>query len=344
MKISERKWCILQSIINDFIQSAEPVGSRTLSKKYNLGISAATIRNEMSDLEEMGYLKQPYTSAGRVPCDKAYRLYVDNLSNVYKIPNNQKVIINERLINNYLEFEKTIERASKLLSEMTNLTCFALSPQFNKNSLEQIKLIPIDANKVLLMILSQSGVNNTVLRVNCDFTNNALEQISKLLTNKYHGNNLSDLLKHNIINDLQKELYSFNNILKIIMPNILNTLEDMLNVELYLEGITKIFNLPEYNDIGKAKEFIEMLSQKDYITNILVNRNDGIDITIGKENEDNDMQDCSIITATYRINGQTVGKLGVIGPTRMDYDKVISVVDYMTNNLTNIFKINNVNK
>lgn len=340
MDLSERKLRILQAIVDDFIRSCEPIGSRTLSKKYNMGISPATIRNEMSDLEELGYLKHPHTSAGRVPSDKAYRLYVDNLMEKYVLTNEQKTVISEKLTQNLIELDKTVEKAARLLSQMTNLTSFALTPKLDENKLKSINLLPVDETNVVLMIVTESGnVSNTVLKLNVPYTQDKLSILSKVLTYNYKGKSLSNILKQDIIKDFETDIDAMNKIVEKVMPNFINTLENMLNVELYMDGITNIFAIPEYNDIEKAKIFLEMLNHKEHLTDILIKRDDGIIVTIGNENIDLDMRDCSLITATYTINGQFAGKLGVIGPTRMKYDKITSIIEYMTENISNTFKI-----
>lgn len=341
MDLSERKLKILQAIIDDFIHSAEPVGSRTLSKKYNLGISPATIRNEMSDLEEQGYIKQPHTSAGRIPSDKAYRLYVDKLMEKYVLSDQQKVIIGKKIMDNLVELDSTIEHASKILSNLTNLTSFAITPKNDENILKYIKLIQIDRHSLMLMIVTETGnVNNTLLKIDNSYTEENLNVLSKVLTYNYKGKTLSTITKMEIIRDFEEDIETMSKIMSNVMPNFLSTLESMLNVHLYMDGLTNIFSLPEYYNIEKAKEFLEMLNQKEHLTEVLMNRDSGVVITIGQENADTEMKDCSLITATYSINGKTVGKLGVIGPTRMKYSKITSIIEYMTDNLSNAFKLN----
>lgn len=340
MDLSERKLKILHAIISDFIHSAEPVGSRTLSRKYSMGISPATIRNEMSDLEEMGYLTHPYTSAGRVPSAKAYRLYVNDLMERYELPEDEKRMIAKKLNTNLTELDKTIEHAANLLSELTNLTSFAITPKQDEDKLKYIKILPVDQNTVVLMIVSESGkVSNTSLKLRVTYDEEKLSLLSKVMTYNYRGKTLSKILTMDIIRSFESDIEALSRLAEFIMPNFLTTLENMLNVDLYLEGLTKIFSIPEYNDIEKAKLFLEMVNQKKYFTDVLVNRDSGVIITIGDENTEKIMHDCSLITATYRINGKLVGKLGVIGPTRMKYDEVTSVIEYMTENLSNAFQL-----
>ncbi|MEG0924252.1 MAG: heat-inducible transcriptional repressor HrcA [Anaerovoracaceae bacterium] len=340
MELTERKLKILQAIIGDYVKSAEPVGSRTLSKKFELGISPATIRNEMADLEEMGFLTHPHTSAGRVPSDKAYRLYVNDMMQKKELSQSEKNVIAERLKSNISEFEKTIQRAASLLSEITNLTSFAMSPTQSEETIRFVNLLPVDNNTVVLMIVSDSGkVSNTALRLKVPYTEESLQLLSKNMTYNYKGKKLSEVLRNNIIENFETDIEAMSKLAANIMPNFLKTLEDMLNVNLYMDGLTNIFSIPEYNDIDKAKSFLELLNKKDDFTRKIVEREDGVIVTIGEENPDDLMHDCSLITATYHIDGKLVGKLGVIGPTRMKYGEVTSLIEYMTDNLSHTFGI-----
>jgi len=340
MGLTERKLRILQAIISDFINSAEPVGSRSLSRKLEMGISPATIRNEMSDLEEMGYLTHPHTSAGRVPSDKAYRLYVNSLMERYVLPEKEKKIIAEKLTANFSELDKTIAHAAALLSELTNLTSFALTPKLDENRLKYINLLPVDENTVVLMIVTEAGkVSNTAVKLKVPYETDKLEFLAKAMTVNYKGRTLSDILTLNIIRNFESDIEAMSRLAANIMPNFMHTLEDMMNVELYMDGLTNIFNIPEYNNIDRARMFLEMINKKKELTNVLINRDSGVIITIGQENPDQMMQDCSLITATYCVNGQCVGKLGVIGPTRMNYGEVTSIIEYMTENISKTFRI-----
>lgn len=340
MDLTERKLKILQAIISDYVKTAEPVGSRTLSKKYDLGISPATIRNEMADLEEMGYLTHPHTSAGRVPSDAAYRLYVNALMEKKELSNEEKNIIAQRLSSNMHEFEKTIEHAAKVLSEITDLTSFALTPSQNEDALRFINLLPVDENTVVMMIVAESGkISNKVIHLNVPYSEENLQLLAKAMTYNYKGRSISEVLTDNIIENFHTDIAAMSGLAKDVMPNFMKTLEDMLNVRLYMEGLTNIFDIPEYSDLKKAKSFIEMLSQKEDFTRKLLERDDGMIVTIGTENADDIMNDCALITASYHVDGKMVGKIGVIGPTRMRYSEVTSIIEYLTDNLSNTFKL-----
>lgn len=340
MDLTERKLKILQAIVGDFIYSAEPVGSRTISRKYDMGVSAATIRNEMSDLEDMGFLTHPHTSAGRIPSDKAYRLYVNSLMKKYELPEEEKQAIEKEISENMTELDKTIQHASNLLSRLTNLTAFAMTPNQDENKLKYVNILPVDERTVVLMIVAESGkVTNTAVRLKSQYDPKTLELLSKVLTHNYRGRSLSSILTLDIIKDLESDIVSMGKVAENIIPSFISTLESMLNVDLYIDGLENIFSIPEYNDINKAKVFMNMVSRKQELTKLLMNRESGVIVTIGNENDDDIMKDCSLITATYCVDGHCVGKLGVVGPTRMKYDEVTSVVEFLTQNLNSAFKL-----
>lgn len=340
MDLSERKLKILSAIIGDYVKTAEPVGSRTLSKKPELGYSPATIRNEMADLEELGYLTHPHTSAGRVPSDKAYRLYVNALMDKKELSREEKKLIAARLRGDVNEFEKTIEHAASLLSEITNLTSFAITPKQTDDVLKYINLLPVDEDTVILMIVSESGkVNNRAIKMSVPYTEENLKLLSKNMTYNYKGKTISQALTNNIIANFETDIIAMSGLAEDLMPNFMKTLEDMLNVNLYMEGLTNIFDIPEYSDVSKARHFIEMLSKKEEMTRKLIEREEGITISIGEENSEDELQDCSLITASYSIDGRLVGKIGVIGPTRMKYEEVTSIIEYLTDNLNNAFRL-----
>ena len=338
MDLSERQLQILQAIITDYVENAEPVGSRSIAKKYDLGVSPATIRNEMSDLEEMGYLTHPHTSAGRVPSDKAYRLYVNDLMKKKNLSAKDKRMINDRLSASRDEFDRTIRHAAELLSEITHLASFAMTPATNEETISFIRLLPVDTRTLILMIVGESGsVTNTTLRLKVPYTQESLDLLSKNMTVTYKGRTLDDVLKSEIIEDVGSDIEALSALKGNVMPSFLKTLEDMLNVNLYMEGMTNIFNLPEYSSIDRARDFLELFAQKDWFTQKMLARDDGVVVTIGNENAK--MKDCTLITASYHVDGKLVGKIGVIGPTRMKYDEVTSIMEYLTNNLSESFRL-----
>jgi len=340
MDLVERKLKILQAIITDFIDTAQPIGSRTIAKKYDLGISSATIRNEMADLEEMGYLVQPHTSAGRIPSDLGYRVYVDNLMQLYEIANKQKQIIRELLFNKIIEMDELLHQASLLLSQLTNLTSIGLSPQFKKSRIKNIKLIQIDEKKVLLVLVSNTGIVKNIILRSDGICQNTLDRISNLLQIELKNLTIEDI-NDEVINKLKKQIFEYEATIDRLIPVLKDTFREIEGVDLYCDGITNIFDLPEYTDVNKAKQFLSTIEKKDLMIKLLLNnRDDDICIKIGSENSLEEVKDCSIITATYKLNGKTIGSIGVIGPTRMDYSKVIPTIKCITNTLTEIFTNN----
>ncbi|XVG94869.1 heat-inducible transcriptional repressor HrcA [Eubacteriales bacterium KG127] len=340
MELSERKLKILQAIISDYIMTAEPVGSRTLSKKYQLGISPATIRNEMSDLEDLGFLTHPHTSAGRVPSDKAYRLYVNELMGKQEITESEKQIIAQQLRSDVNEFDKTIRKAARLLSDITSLASFVMTPSQEENKLEFVKILPVDNNTVVMMIVAENGrISNTTLRLDEAYTEEYLSILSKNITYRFKGQTLSQVLRQNIIETFASDLSAMNKLEEFIMPDFMRTLEEMLDVNLYMDGLSNIFDIPEYSDIGRAREFLRLFDDKEALTKTIMNRDEGVVITIGDENQSENLQDYSLITATYSVDGHTVGKIGVIGPKRMKYGEITSIVKYLTENINDTFSL-----
>ena len=339
MGLDDRKTKILRAIIHSYITSAEPIGSRTISKKYDLGVSSATIRNEMSDLEDLGYLTQPHTSAGRIPSDKAYRLYVNQLLLGRNFTLGNKEIIKKSLLDEIGEMEQVLQNAAKILSNITNYTSLVIAPQINQSKLKHIQLIPVDESKVLVVIVTESGVvKNSILRFNNNFTYDDLSKISNLLNDKLRGKIIGKI-GNDIIESLVEEMFLYRNMLNNIIPVINKSVEDINTNNLYSDGITNIFNFPEYNDIAKAKSFLSFIEDKNSVFQMLLNSGfKEIEIKIGTENNYEEIKECSLITATYSFKGKTIGKIGVIGPTRMDYSKVISVVKSIATNLSDIIE------
>ncbi len=338
MELNDRKLKILQAVVADFINSAEPIGSRTLSKRDDIDVSPATIRNEMSDLEEMGYLTHPHTSAGRVPSDKAYRLYVDELMSHSELSPEEKEVIREKLDEGSEELDKTLEHASKVLSEMTNLVSFAVTPR-EENKIKYINFLPVDESSVVLMIVCENGrVSNTAIRVNCPYTEDNLTLMSKVATHNYSGQSVSTILTQDIMEEFERDLPQLSAMSSSVVPGFVKTLEKMLDVDLYVNGYKNVFALPEFNDIEKVKDVYDIVTNKDQFSQVLVNRDNGLVVTIGDENSP-DLKDFALITADYRVNGKMVGRLGVLGPKRMKYDEVTSVIKYITDNMNETFEI-----
>ena len=332
MKLNERKLNILKAIVKDYIDTAEAVGSRTISKKYDLGISAATIRNEMADLEELGYLIQPHTSAGRVPSEKGYKLYVNTLMSQSELSDEEKLLIEQCINKNINHVKDLIQETSKLLSMMTNYTTVAVANNVaNQSVIRHIQLVSMNDNEILLIVVTDNGdIKNANLSTNIYLDQSKLNIISDRLTGKLCGKNITDL-DDRLIAFIKYEISEYSSLIDQLMAALnFDVSEEELSYT--LSGATNIFNYPEFNDILKAKSFLNMIEKKETIESMIKSKGiqkDNINIVIGSDNECEMAQDYSVVTATYNIDKDLVGKISFIGPTRMDYARVYAIINYM---------------
>lgn len=331
MFLDDRKRRILQAIIDDYIGTAEPIGSRTIAKKYELGLSSATIRNEMADLEEMGYLAQPHTSAGRIPSDKGYRLYVDHLMKVSELSLEDIDNIRNAMGVHINELSQLIRHASMIMSRITKYTSMAATPQMKKSVLKAIQVVPIEPGKALVIVVTNAGVvRNNLTKISETVSPENLIKISSIVNEKLSGLTIEQI-NLPVIMDIEKQI----DVSKEILIPILSGVADCINLiddpEVYLDGVTNILNYPEFRDVVKAKEFLSLLDEKDVLSRLLSGNKEstGINIQIGNENELDEIKDCSLVTATYSVGDFVLGSIGVIGPTRMEYSRVISSMNYI---------------
>ena len=331
MKLDARKQKVLEAIVIDYIATAEPVGSRTIARKYNLGVSPATIRNEMADLEEMGLIEQPHTSAGRIPSDTGYRYYVDCLMKRAIIAEEVQALIERAFQTKIKQLEDLIQIVGKVLSQITNCTALVLAPQIGKSTLQLIQLMLIEPGKALVVIVTDSGrIENKVLEIPENLTKEDLELVSKILNDKFKGISLNEW-KQIMLRDLYSQLITQKKVLTLILELIDTILTVDNEDKVYLGGTLNILNQPEFKDVTKVRNLFELLEKEDVLRELLKdNSGDEVTVRIGTENKYEVMQDCSIITATYRLNGEVIGTIGVLGPTRMHYSKAVSIVEYLT--------------
>jgi heat-inducible transcriptional repressor len=341
VELDGRKLKILQAIIDDYIATAVPIGSRTISKKYDIGYSSATIRNEMSDLEEMGFLDQPHTSAGRVPSQKAYRLYVDHMIKGLPLSDTESRMVKAYFNMRLGEVESILKCATRALSDLTNYTSVALVPESKTVSIQHVHLIPIGSGRVLVVVVTDAGVvKDLVIRVPEDVSLSLLDHISRLLTAELAGKSPQDIQA--VAAELQSrrtaEYYLFvDDILEGLNQEL--TQRQQEGPDMVLEGVRNILNFPEYSDVEKAKHFLELFESKNPLAGVLARMADmEFSVKIGDENEVEELKSCSVITAMYRIGDKGIGTLGVIGPVRMNYQRVISVLNYIGGSLSMIFK------
>ncbi|MDY0234643.1 MAG: heat-inducible transcriptional repressor HrcA [Gudongella sp.] len=342
--LDERKLKVLYAIIESYITSAEPIGSRTISKDYNLGVGSATIRNEMSDLEEMGYLIKTHSSSGRIPSDKGYRLYVDNLSELKDDKNDfkKKYDIKKILEEESKEIEQLILNSSRLLSQITSYTSLALSPKQKESKIRHIQLLPIDKNQILLIIVNESGViKNTIFHMEDSIPDEQLNRITNMLNIKLKNRSFYEIDKK-LNEELFRDFNQFKGMIEEIIPIIGKSIGSMDTIELYSDGLTRLLNFPEYRDIDRVKSIISFIEDKNQLMDLLLmdNKDKDIDITIGTENIYVPVRECSIITATYKLDGETLGKIGIIGPTRMNYLKLTKTLKIFSENISEIINNN----
>lgn len=339
MSLNERKIQILQAIINDYIETAEPVGSRTIAKKYNLGISSATIRNEMSDLEEMGFILQPHASSGRIPSDLGYRLYVDHLMQKKELGSEEQRYLQSVIARNVGQIDYLLEETAKALSALTNYTTIISEPVSRRTCIKQIRLLPLDSTAVLLVIATEDNfIKNHVIQMGEAPEEERIFDIGLCLNQVLQGYSLQDI-DTSVINRLRTELYEYREMVPHILKAIESTMRSAEKVQVHMSGTKNILAFPEFSDIQKAKSLFQTLEEKDVLVTLLESgRSNDIQILIGSENSVQGMKDCSVITATYKMSDDTRGTIGIVGPTRMDYSQVVSVLHGMVSNMEKVLK------
>jgi heat-inducible transcriptional repressor len=327
--LAEREKQVLEAIILDYIQTAEPVGSRTVAKKLKMELSPATIRNVMADLEEMSLLVQPHTSAGRVPTDRAFRYYVDSLLEVRALNRFSRDRI-ETGLGEKLDLNEMMRRASSLLSALSKQTGVVLAPRFGSTIFKHVEFIKLQEKKVLVLIVSKMGeVQNKVIEADEAMNQDELDKYSKYLTEIMGGLTLVEA-KRKITEELKKEKVLFDKLMYRALLLSQKALEDEEGGNIYIEGRTNLMQLPEFADLEKIRILLMAFEEKTKLVKLLDKAlaAHGIQIFIGAENELREMRDCTVITAPYSRENYTLGTLGVIGPTRMDYCTIIPLVGY----------------
>lgn len=329
--LSKRKKLILRAVIDDYIKTAEPIGSRSVSKRHELSLSSATIRNEMADLEELGYLEQPHTSAGRVPSDLGYRFYVDQLMEV-KLPTFQEIeSIRSALEIQINELSQLIKQASNVMSRITRYTSMAMAPRMKKETLKAIQVVPIEQGRALVIGVTNAGiVKNVMVNISKDIRPETLIRVSNILNEKLSGLTI-ECLDIDKVKEIGEELGMAYDLLSPVIKGVIDCIRQIDVSEVYLNGATNILNYPEFSNIVKAKEFLLMLDEKELLQRLLddVTSNKIININIGHENKLDEVKDCTLILTSYKIGKSVTGTLGIIGPTRMNYSKVISSINYI---------------
>ncbi len=334
--LSERKEQILRSVVVNYIKTAEPVGSRTVARSHPGGLSSATIRNEMADLEEMGYLVQPHTSAGRIPSQLGYRYYVDNLMDLNDLSEEVEEKISSSLSAGKMrEIEQIIINSTRVLSSATNQTSLIMGPQFKKSAFHQLRILPLDEKRGLVVLITDTGfIKNKVIDFQHQLSQSELQQVVSYLNQKLYGLTI-DQVTTSLINELKRDLFRRLEILEQAFILLEESLKEEKQIRVFLGGTTNILNQPEFKDVDKIRRMLNLFEQEPLLFKILEDNSSENDIVvrIGSENEFEDIKECTLITGTYRIHDKTLGTLGVLGPTRMDYGKVISVMRRLVDEL-----------
>ena len=337
--MDERKQRILRAIIEDYVKSAEPVGSRTIAKNYNLGISPATVRNEMSDLEEMGYIIQPHTSAGRIPSDKGYRFYVDQLI----LQNETQVSeMKEYVIEKTERMEKVLQQVVKLLATNTNYATMITSPSISGTKVKFIQLSAVDSEQILAVIVMEGNiVKNKIIRISEPLDNETLLKLNMLLNTTLNGIPFEQI-NLGLITRLKDQAGAYGNIISEVLDAIATALKEDEDLEVYTSGANNLIKYPELFDSGSAGELLSAFEEKQALAEMLTDElkdaaGTGIQVYIGSESSNSKIKDCSIVTASYDLGEGMQGKIGIIGPKRMDYENVMKSLKVIKGQLDEVF-------
>ncbi len=342
MELNDREKNILRYIIQQFILTASPVGSRNITKKYDIGLSPASVRNIMADLEDSGFIDHPHTSAGRIPTDKGYRFYVDSLMNIQKLQNSEKGKISKSLDKTRNETDELINITSALLSSITNQLAYVTYPKIDSGTLEKLQIISLTSTRILVVISIKSGFVKTItLELQSSIKSSQTEYIQNILNERLSGLKLNEI--RTTFGERMRDIKSDEQpIIRLFLDSVDKIFKEDRPVDKYvITGAKNIIRQPEFDDPGKFQSIIELIEDRDVIVHILEksseNAADQVYISIGSENDDSKLKEYSYITREYQI-GDISGTLGIIGPKRMEYSKIIAIVDYTAKILSNIFR------
>lgn len=340
MQLDDRKYKILQAIIRNYLETGEPVGSRTISKDTDLNLSSATIRNEMADLEELGYILQPHTSAGRIPSDKGYRLYVDRM-----MEDKEREVeeMKESLLQKEDKMDHLLKQAAKLLANNTEYAAMISSPQYHRNKLKFIQLSRVDRNQLLAVIVVEGNViKNTMLTVAEELSDETLLKLNILLNTHMNGLSLEQI-NLGMITAMKQQAGIHSEIVGDVIDAVAEAVKADEDLEIYTSGTKNLFKYPELADHERASELVTTFEEKQLLSelvqeNLSDENNTGIQVYIGNETPVAGMRDCSIVTATYELDEGMKGTIGIIGPKRMDYEKVVSNLKLLKNQLDDLYR------
>jgi len=339
VQLDERKIKILQAVVRNYLESGEPVGSRTISKYTDLNLSSATIRNEMADLEELGLIVQPHTSAGRIPTDKGYRLYVDKM-----LEEKEKEVeeMKELLLQKEEKIDNLLKKVVKALAVNTNYATMISAPQYNKNKLKFIQLSRMDRNQLLTVIVTEGNViKNHMIPVEEYLDDETLLKLNILLNTNLNGRSI-DEINLAMISNIKKLSGIHSDIVSNVIDAVADAIHSDEDLEIYTSGANNILKYPELADNERAVELITAFEEKEPLNELaisgLTGDKTGIQVYIGEESPISSLKDCSVVTATYELDEGIKGTIGIVGPKRMDYDKVVGTLKNMMNQLDSLYR------
>ncbi len=335
MELSERKKKILQLVVSDYIETAVPVSSKSITEKHLSNLSSATVRSELAALEELGYLSQPHTSAGRIPSNEAYKLYVSELMVKESLTVTELDYIKEIFLKNTNDVEEVIKQTAKIISDLTNYTSLAVASHDAQETIENIKLIRIKQDSALLLIVTQTKLlKDSIIELSSQMTDGRIEEANILLEKMFVGKTFNEICNIDLLLDESFESY------KSVFIKVIDALKEYVTLsdDVILEGTDKILDNPEYADLDKLKRFMSIVTKKDKVIDLLSDdgRDIKINVKIGSDGYEGLPDECSVVSATYSVGGIKLGTYGVIGPVRMDYKKVVSVLENVGRILENI--------
>ncbi|MDR3239689.1 MAG: heat-inducible transcriptional repressor HrcA [Clostridiales bacterium] len=339
MILNDRKIRILEAIINDYIQTAEPIGSRTIAKKYDLGISSATIRNEMSDLEEMGFIIQPHASSGRVPSDKGYRLYVDRLMQRRELTDEEMLLLQKMIAGSIHQIDYIMRETASAIAILTKCATIVSEPQIKKTRIRHIQFVPVDEKSfVMVLVTDGKAVKNRLIYLNQTLDEDTMIRLSKLLSENLRGCCFEDI-DVSMAHEFAEQFRMPEDLLLAVLNAASDVIHTEDDVQIYTSGVKNILSFPEFSDVEKAKNMFQALEEKDMLITLLGSGNsEKIQVVIGAENNMELLEDCSVIKANYRVGSQNFGSIGVIGPKRMDYSQAVSVLSGILKHINAVIK------
>ena len=340
MQLDDRKTKILQAIIRNYLETGEPVGSRTISKYTDLNLSSATIRNEMADLEELGYILQPHTSAGRIPSDKGYRLYVDSM-----MQEKEKEVLEmkEMLLEKEDKMEHLLKQVAKVLAVNTEYATMISAPRYQRNKLKFIQLSRVDEHQIVAVVVVEGNIiKNNILQVEEGLDDETLLKLNILLNTHLNGIAIEEITL-GMITALKHQAGIHSDIVSDVIDAVARSIKAEEDLEIYTSGTNNIFKYPELSDKERASEIINTFEEKQSLSTLVhqtlqEETENGIQVYIGEETPIQGMKDCSVVTATYELDEGMQGTIGIIGPKRMDYDKVVNTLKTLMNQLDALYK------